>query len=181
MPMIFVAIFTLFLVSPNTPEQQNSILSQQVLAYSSLDSAAGALMAQMGDAAGLDRSQSLVVHGFRSGNQGDLNLDDLDDTFSNAIAAGPLELYKDPYLELMRGEMGLRPMQKLSAEAMLDYATVMDVSYVLSGNVTRLGSNSGLAGQFYQLELALTEVQSGEIIWRGHADVRLSQPAPQSW
>ena len=180
MPMISVAIFTLFMMPSQMMEQTELIVNSGIMTYSSLDEAAEGLAAEMNRAVEIERQPGrLIVHGFRAGNHGNLNLDHLDNTFSGAVSGSSLELYKDPYLELMRNEQGLRPMEKLSAEAMLEFAAIMDVNYVLNGEVTQLGSLSETTNN-YQLELTLTDVDSGEIVWRGHADVNWSEMTAES-
>ena len=174
MPMITVAIFTIFIMPSKTMEQPDLNINQNVAPYTTIHGAAMDLMDRMNGAIDPGRDESLMVHGFRGGNHGNLNLDDLDHTFANAVEAGPVALYKDPYLEIMRREQGLRPMEKLSAEAMLSFAAAMNVNYVLSGDITRLEDLSSGMNHEYQLKLTLTDVNTGQIIWLGHADVRLS-------
>ena len=82
-----------------------------------------------------------------------------------------IDLYTDPYQELMYRELGITLADKVPGEDMAYFARQMDVPYVLSGSIMpvddRVFPTGKDARDRYRLTLQLVEANSGVVAWAG--------------
>lgn len=175
MRTLMITIFSCTMIGWNAVDQNRAGTEPT---YTSVEQATagllGEMLSQMQEEKRVLESVPFMVYGFRS-DQSELNLDDLDQTLVATVEHGPMLLYRDPFQELMRAEMGQRPADKLDNEAMMMVAEDHEVAFFLTGDIEEGPIQFRTNARYFHITLALTEVQTGQIVWQAGAEVRLDQ------
>ncbi len=176
---IFVLSFAFFQPLEIVSQFQNG---QKTPQYVSLEAASEALTSQLLEALGRQQSEfSVMLHGIASPRYDHMDADLLNLAFEASLKkCSKIKLVADAFQDSIYRETGVRPVDRISQNAMLSFANGMGVSYLVGGSVElqKSGVDSSSHLRRYRLTLFLADVRGEGEVWRGETMLILAKDDP---